>query len=56
MKPPPLGVMLLAICVFIPPATFAQKPDFNEPIAKYDLSKEALSRVSLRNSGIAFAP
>ena len=41
MKPPPLGVMLLAICVFIPPATFAQKPDFNEPIAKYDLSKEA---------------
>ena len=33
--------MLLAICVFIPPATFAQKPDFNEPIAKYDLSKEA---------------
>ena len=34
----------------------SQKPDFNEPIAKYDLSKEALSRVSLQNSGIAFAP
>jgi len=40
MKPPPLGVMLLTICVFIRP-TFAQKPDFSETIAKYDLSREA---------------
>ena len=41
MKPWPLGVTLLSICVFIRPATFAQKPDFSKPIPKYDISKEA---------------
>jgi hypothetical protein len=40
MKPLPLGVMLLSICVFMQPS-FAQKPDFSETIPEYDISKEA---------------
>jgi len=40
MKPPPLGVMLLAMCVFIRPS-FAQKLDFSKTIPRYDISKEA---------------
>jgi DNA/RNA endonuclease YhcR with UshA esterase domain len=41
MKRRPFGVVLLAICVFIRPATFAQKQDFSETISKYDISREA---------------
>jgi len=41
MKTRQLGVMLLAICVFIWPSSFAQKPDFSETDPKYDISKEA---------------
>jgi DNA/RNA endonuclease YhcR with UshA esterase domain len=40
MKPTPLGVMLLALCVFIRPS-FAQKLDFSKTVLRYDVSKEA---------------
>ena len=40
MKPPPLGVMLLALFVFVRPSSFAQKPDFSATVARYDISKE----------------
>jgi len=40
MKPPPLGVMLLALFVFVRPSAFAQKPDFSATVVRYDISKE----------------
>ena len=40
MKPPPLGVMLLAVFVCIRLSSFAQKPDVSETVARYDISKE----------------
>jgi hypothetical protein len=40
MKNRPLAFMLLAVCVLIPPLSFAQELDSREPVPEYEISHE----------------